>query len=292
MSYPILELEGSQTNSYTLNKTGALQNAYMPLQNLITKDDIGDFTTFGLNFDPHNPVDIIVTDEYDGSQNLIINDDVNDPRLINTRLSVQENHTFLIPEHSGNTVTNVYDDNTLDRDISLLKLYNTIPTLTFNGLVEGGSFPCGSYVFYFKLSDADGNMTNTIQESGIVQMHIGPINSPKVRMGMQDENSEKSASFTLEGIDAGFDYIRVFYERVSSDNSGAVVPLYYMIDQNFPIINGKAELTLTGEEQTLSVSKSDIQNEFADIRPFVLWKRFQTAVRKRYPQSDQTQTIR
>jgi hypothetical protein len=112
----------------------------------------------------------------------------------------------------------------------LLKLYNTIPTLTFNGLVEGGSFPCGSYVFYFKLSDADGNMTNTIQESGIVQMHIGPINSQKVRMGMQDENSEKSASFTLEGIDAGFDYIRVFYERVSSDNSGTVVPLYYMID--------------------------------------------------------------
>ena len=265
MNYPILTLDRSQTNSYTLNKTGALQNAYMPLQNLITKDDIGDFTTSGLNFDPHNPVDIIVTDEYDGSQNLIINDDVNDPRLINTRLSVQENHTFLIPEHSGNTVTNVYDDNTLDRDISLLKLYNTIPTLTFNGLVEGGSFPCGSYVFYFKLSDADGNMTNTIQESGIVQMHIGPINSPKVRMGMQDENSEKSASFTLEGIDAGFDYIRVFYERVSSDNSGAVVPLYYMIDQNFPIINGKAELTLTGEEQTLSVSKSDIQNEFADI---------------------------
>jgi hypothetical protein len=31
MSYPILELNGSQTNSYTLNKTGALQNAYMPL---------------------------------------------------------------------------------------------------------------------------------------------------------------------------------------------------------------------------------------------------------------------
>ncbi len=265
MSYPILTLNGSQTNSYTLNKTGDLQNAYMPLQNLITEDDIGDFTTPGLNFDPHNPVDIIVTDEYDGSQNLIINDDVNDPRLINTRLSIQENHTFLIPEHSGNAVTNVYDDSTLDKDISLLKLYNTIPTLSFNGLVEGGNFPCGSYVFYFKLSDADGNMTNTIQESGIVQMHIGPINSSKVRMGMQDENSEKSASFTLNGIDSGFDYVRVFYERVSSDNSGAVIPLYYMIDQNFPIINGKAEITLTGEEQTLSVSKSDIQNEFADI---------------------------
>ena len=237
----------------------------MPLQNLIANDDIGNFTTPGLKFDPHNPVDIIVTDEYDGSQNLIINDDVNDPRLINTRLSVQENHTFLIPEHSGNAVTNVYDESTLNKDINLLKLYDNIPTLTFNGLIEGGSFPCGSYVFYFKLSDADGNMTNTIQESGIVQMHVGPINSSKVRMGMQDENSEKSVSFTLNGIDSGFDYVRVFYERVSSDNSGVVVPLYYMIDQNFIIINGKAEIVLTGEEQTLSISKTDIQNEFADI---------------------------
>ena len=265
MQYPDLTLNTNIVDVYGINKTGDLQNAYTPLQNLLTTETLGDFTTKNLQFDRHTPVDIIVTDEYDGSQNLIINDDVNQPKLINTRISIEENNTFRIPEHVGNAVTNVYDDSTLSKDVSLLKLYDNIPTLTFDGLLDGGSFKCGSYVFYFKLSDADGNLTNTIQESGIVQVHIGPINSTKVRMGLQDEISDKQVQFTLDGIDSGFDYVRVFYERISSDNSGGIAPLYYMVDQNFPITNGRAIITLSGEEQTLSISQTDLQNEFADI---------------------------
>ena len=168
MSYPSIKLEGNTSKIYEINKSGELQNAYSPLQNLMTDEDLGDFTTEGLTLSPDNPVDIILTDEYDGSQNLILNDDVNEPRLINSRMSVQENHKFLIPEHSGNNVTNVYTNETLNKDISLLKLYDSIPTLSFNGLLEGGALPCGSYTFYFKLADADGNLTNTIQESGII----------------------------------------------------------------------------------------------------------------------------
>lgn len=265
MSYPSIQLEENTSKIYEINKSGELQNAYSPLQNLMTDEDLGDFTTSNLKLSPDNPVDIILTEEYDGSQNIILNDDINEPRLINSRMSVQENHTFLIPEHSGNSVTNVYDDATLNKDISLLKLYDSIPTLTFNGLLDGGALQCGSYTFYFKLADADGNLTNTIQESGIITVHIGTIGTTKVRMGMQDENSDKQVSFTLLGIDSGFDYVRVFYERSSSGNDGAVTPLFYMIDQNYPIIGNKAEIVITGEETMLSVSKSDLQNEFADI---------------------------
>ena len=162
LSYPNLTLSDNSTQVYEISKKGELQNSYSPLQNLMTNTDLGDFTTPNLKFDPNNPIDIIITDEYDGSQNLIINDDVNEPKLINSRMSVQENHTFLIPEHFGNRVTNVYDESTLDKDISLLKLYDTIPDLTYNGLLEGGALHCGSYTFYFKLADADGNLTNTI----------------------------------------------------------------------------------------------------------------------------------
>ena len=115
------------------------------------------------------------------------------------------------------------------------------------------------------LSDSDGNLTNTVQESSIIPIHIGTVNSIKVRMGMQDENSDKQVSFTLSGIDSGFDYVRVFYERSSSGNDGAVSSFFYMIDQNYPIIGNKAEIVITGEETILGVSKSDLQNEFADI---------------------------
>ena len=62
-------------------------------------------------------------------------------------------------------------------------------------------------------------MTNIVQESGIIQVHMGTPNSPKIRMGMQDENAKKCIKFKLSGIDAGFDYVKVFYERSSTDDS-------------------------------------------------------------------------
>jgi len=53
-------------------------------------------------------------------------------------------------------------------------------------LIEnGGKLNCGSYTFFFKLADADGNETEVIAESGVVQCHIGNVNDPySMRMGM------------------------------------------------------------------------------------------------------------
>ena len=257
----------SKVNSYIQNKEGDLGNFYSPLQNLESKSGLGDFTTKNLNLDYQQPVELEITDEYDGSQNIIINDDINQPKLINSRMSVQENNTFLIPEHMGNSVNNIYEDSELEITANLLKLYQHIPSLTFDGLSDGGAFKCGSYIFYFKLSDADNNLTNVIQESSIVQVHIGQVGTNKVRMGQEDENAGKNISFTLDGIDAGFDYVRVFYERTSS--SGATQAYsrnYFMIDQNFPINNGKCQMLLTGEEPEIQITDQDLQTEFADIQ--------------------------
>jgi hypothetical protein len=88
MNYPSIKLTENTSKIYEINKSGELQNAYSPLQNLMTDEDLGDFTTSNLQLSPDNPVDIILTDEYDGSQNIILNDDINEPRLINNRMSV------------------------------------------------------------------------------------------------------------------------------------------------------------------------------------------------------------
>jgi hypothetical protein len=117
----------------------------------------------------------------------------------------------------------------LGQDTQLFKLYTTIPKLKFLGLGDG-SFQCGSYIFYFRLADSYGNMSNVIQHSSVVQVHVGEVGAYQVRMGMQDENAGKSVSFELSGLDGGFDYIRVFYERTSSDNSGATATAFFMID--------------------------------------------------------------
>ena len=118
----------SKLTILSLNKNGDLQNAYTPLHNLINKEtsQIGDFTTSELEFDRYTPIEMSIVDEYDGSNNIIINDDINNPKLINNRFSVQENKTFEIPIHYSNSVTNIYREDTLKQDTQLLKLYNKI----------------------------------------------------------------------------------------------------------------------------------------------------------------------
>ena len=264
MNYPQLYLQSAVYASITQNKTGNLQNCYAPLHNLITNLGVSDFTTSKLKFNQYLPEDLIITDEYDGSTNIIINDDYNFPRLINSRISIQENNTFLIPEHYGNAVTNVYEEAYLENQFGLFKLYSQIPKLDFLGLEEG-MLKCGSYTFYFKLSDADGNLTNIIQHSGIVQVPVGELNSYKIRMGLEDENAGKAVKFKLSNLDMGFDYVRVFYERTTSGSDQATVSEYIMIDQNFPILNGTSEFTITGAEKVIPIVLNDIKTEYADI---------------------------
>jgi hypothetical protein len=229
MAYPQITLNQCNYAQITQNKTGDLAMVYKPLQNLVKNTALGNFTTEKLNFDRYNAQDMIIVDEFDGSTNIIINDDNNQPRLINSGFSVQEDNTFLIPEHYTNSVTNIYDDETFDEDTQLLKLYNKIPTVKFLGLGEGG-FKCGSYIFYFRLADSVGNMSNVIQHSSVVQIFIGENGSYEVRMGMEDENANKSVKFKISDIDSGFDYLRVFYERTSTGNDRAATTLFYMID--------------------------------------------------------------
>lgn len=266
MSKYKISLSTSDVTAYSYSKKGDLGNFYSPLQNLNKDSGMGDFTTDKLNYDYQTPVEMELVDEYDGSENIIINNDKKFPTLINSRFSVQENNTYLIPEHSGNSVTNIYNEDSFNIESSLLKLYDKIPTLTFNGITDGGSFNCGSYVFYFKYADSDNNLSNVVQESGIVQVHIGQAGTSKVRMGLENEQANKNIHFTLTNVDKGFDYVRVFYERTSSGQSQASATSYFMIDQNFPILNQVCDIFLTGEEAQVQITKSDLETEFADIQ--------------------------
>ena len=264
MAYPKITLNNCTYAQITQNKTGDLAMVYKPLQNLIQDSSLGDFTTDKLNFNRYNAQDMIIVDEFDGSTNIIINDDQNNPKLINSGFAVQEDNTFLIPEHYTNVVENIYNDETFKEDTQLFKLYTSIPSVEFLGLGEG-SFNCGSYVFYFRLADSHGNMSNVIQHSSIVQVPVGELGTYKLRMGMEDNVAGKSIKFRLQNIDSGFDYVRVFYERTSSGNDQAASTLFYMIDQNFPIVNNCCDITLIGEEQVLPISIQDLKNEYADI---------------------------
>ena len=267
---PPLKLNGAKLYTGIRNNKGQLCNIYTPLQNLTDSKSrlLDNFSTELLNFDMEHPVDILLQDSYDGAVNMILNDGKNKPRLINSRFSVQDENTFKIPDHSGFKDTNIYDEDTFDVDTQLKAIPIKIPTVTYNGLIDnGGTLKCGSYSFYFKLSDADGNETEVINDSGIVQVHIGMVNQPSsIRMGQEDENTNKAISFTLSNIDNGFDYVHVLFTRTSSGNDQAAATTYQKVIFDYPTDkNGVCEIVITGNEQIIGLDEDAIYTDYADI---------------------------
>jgi hypothetical protein len=121
---------------------------------------------------------------------------------------------------------------------------------------------CGSYHFYFKLADNDDNETDFILESGLVTCHVGDINNPQsIRMGLVNENSEKSVKFKLSNLDTAFDFIKVYYTRTTSDESGIDVTSAYCINEKYNL-SEITTLIITGFESKYEISLSEVNPAF------------------------------
>ena len=71
---------------YKYPNEGDLTHTYSPLMNLVDKDyKIGEFTVENFKMgDLEHPVNIECQPSYDGTVNLILNDDLNPPKIINS----------------------------------------------------------------------------------------------------------------------------------------------------------------------------------------------------------------
>lgn len=245
------------------NQEGDLKYEYNPLRNLRLSDgELTDLRTDKLNFNLDSPIDITVQPSYDGTVNLILNDDRNTPRLINTRFTPIEDKRYKIIDRKGNNDTNIYDIDSIDQTTRLFKTTERIPYVDFQGLYEGGSLMCGNYVFYFKYSDADGNESDIITESGIVSCYIGKLNDPfSIRGGIGNELTNKIIKFNLTNLDTTYDYVNIYFTRSTSDiNETEITEAYRIVSKK--IINGETvPITITGLEdiERISVDQLNIQ---------------------------------
>ena len=228
--------------------------------------ELVDFITDELSFDLSHPVEILPQPSYDGSVNLIINDGLNMPRLINSRFTVTSSNTYKVIDRKGDNDTNIYDQGTqFDVDTSLFKNVNKIPKLEYLGTANG-NMKIGNYHFYFKYSDADGNESDWVAESGLVSVFMG--NTPQsVNTGIRDENSLKSVRFRLSNIDVGYTYVKVYYTKYSADIDTNLLVSAKRVDKNFLVSkSGQCLILLTGDENETDVTLEDINSSFDVIQ--------------------------
>ena len=229
--------------------------------------ELSDFITDELQFDLEHPVNITPQYSYDGSVNLIINDGINVPRLINSRFSATGKNTYEIIDRKGDNDTNIYDQGTqFDIDTSLFKRVCTIPKLEYKGTTSGGNLKIGNYHFYIKLSDADGNETDFVAESGLVSVFIGFSNPSSITTGVKNQNSYKGVSLYLSNIDLSYNYLYVYYSRYTAEQEENFNTEYKKIDKKFIISNsGTATVNITGFEPTFDVTDKDINMSYEII---------------------------
>lgn len=232
----------------------------------IEAGSIVDLDTPLLNFDLEHPVTMDIQPSYDGTVNVIFNDNKNVPRLINSRFSTTELNTYELVDRVGDNDTNIYDQDSFDLDSSLYKRINSIPTVKFIGISSSGQLKVGNYNFYFKYSDADGNETDFVADSGVVTIFKGNDCDPfSIDGGISDENAFKSILFQLNNIDYSYNYITVYYTRNTGDSYQTRNAKAYKINDKYIVKHQICTINITGLEDSTEIPISEINNQFFQV---------------------------
>lgn len=243
---------------------GDLQHTYSPLKNLLEEDNsIVNFNTKELSIDLNNPLNIECQPSYDGTVNLIINDDKNPPRIINSRFTKIEDNRFRIINRNQTEQTNLYKRGEIDLSTRLFRNINKIPKFDFVELNYFGQLKGGNYTFYIKYADSDYNKTDIVCESGQISVFKGnlfDINS--ISGTLQDERTNKSIKLLLSNIDETFSKFYVYYTREYSDLNGFRMMETVELIKPYEILGDSQEIIINGFEQGNSISSEGLNIKY------------------------------
>ena len=243
---------------------GDLKHTYHALRNVLDENNkIVEFNTDEIKVDLNNPLNIECQPSYDGTVNLIINDDIHPPRIINSRFSRIENNRFKIINRNQKQQTNLYKKGYIDQQTRLFKNITTFPIIDLFNIDGTGQLKGGNYTFYFKYADEDFNKTDFVAESGIVSVFKGQLdNISSISGTLSDELTDKSITLKLSNLDRAYSRLYIYYTRDTSDTNGVRLTSAYMINEPFIIQHDTEYITITGYEEVSQVSIEDLNIQY------------------------------
>ena len=243
---------------------GDLTHTYGALRNMLNeKDEIVGFNTNEIEVDLNNPLNIECQPSYDGTVNLIINDDSHPPRIINSRFSKIEDNRFKIINRNQKQQTNLYKEKSIDQQTRLFRNITTFPKIDLLGVYNSGQLKGGNYTFYFKYADEDYNKTDFVAESGIVSIFKGQIdNIASISGTLSDELTDKAVTLRLSNLDRAYSKLYIYYTKDTSDTNGIRCTYAYMINDPYSIKHNTEDITITGYEDVSEVSIEEINLQY------------------------------
>lgn len=250
-----------QTNNHIItieqySKQGELQQTYSPLQNMLREEKIGEFSTSKISYNLKNFVDIETQLSYDDSINLILNNDEEPPRIINTQFRKLGNNRYEYLTRNKSVSTNLYDESNLVSTTDLFLRSDVWPIIDLIRVGESGQLMGGNYVFYIKYCDEDFNESDIVAESSIVSVFKGSL--PNTINGtLLDERTNKHIDLKISNIDNSFKKFYLYFSRDTSDLNGISLTKYYKITDPMTV-SSKNTVCITGYEVIEEVSRESL----------------------------------
>ena len=243
---------------------GDMAHEYNPLRNIIDKNnDIQDFDTDELDIDLSNPLNIECQPSYDGTVNLILNDDKNPPRIINTRFSKMEDNRYKVISRDQLEQTNLYRVGSIDQQTRLFRNINKIPKIDLLNISNAGQLKGGNYTFYVKLADSDTNKTDIVAESGQITVYKGDITKISSISGtLYNELTTKAITLKITNIDTTFSKLYLYYSREFSDTNGIRMSEAAMIAKPYDIKGDSLLINVNGYENIDQISIEDLNIQY------------------------------
>lgn len=243
---------------------GDLAHQYQPFRNKLSDDGtLEAFETDEIDFNLNKPVNIECQPSYDGTVNLIINDDLNPPRIINSTYSVIEDNRYKRIVRNQTEQTNIYKKGEIDSRTRLFRTIKTIPQINLLKIEYHGQLMVGNYTFYFKFADNDYNKTDVIAESGLVSIFKGTIERINtISGGLVDERTEKAINLSLTNIDTSFSKLFIYYKRDSSDLNGIIKSNTYKILKPYKITSSIMSIVIDGYEDVEEINQEELNIKY------------------------------
>lgn len=245
---------------------GYFQTTYSPLRNFKNAaGNIGDFNVDAseLNISATNVL-MECQPSYDGTVNLIINDDKNPPRIINTRFTKKENNSFKIINRNQLKQSNVYEENKLDKQTRLINNTNYFPKIDLLGVNYGGQLKGGNYTVYLKYIDSDFNESPIVCESGQISVFHGF--APYECSGtLSDELTTKAIRLWIHNLDPSYSSFKLYLVRNYSDVNGTRLTESFVISEPYTFSSDTINITITGYEAIEPISTEEINIRYQSI---------------------------
>jgi len=253
-----------QLNIKANKQEGDLANEYHALFNQVDENNqIVEFRTKELDIDLNNPLNIECQPSYDGTVNLILNDDKNPPRIINTRFTKIEDNRYKVINRNQLEQTNLYKKGKIDRQTRLFRNINKIPRIDLNDVSNYGKLKGGNYTFYIKFADNDYNKTDIVCESGQVAIFKGYLDKVTSVSGtLLNELTDKAITLKISNIDTSFSKFYLYFVRETSDTNGIRLTKAGMFTKPYDIKNDVETITLNGYEEITDISVEELNIKY------------------------------